>query len=43
MEKLKGKNEYMIGRFTEEEMEQYVYNGIMPMTLSIATPYTACV
>ena len=45
---LKGKKEYVIGKFMDEEMEQYVHklymrDGIMPMTLSIETTYTTCI
>ena len=45
---LKRKKEYIIGKFTNEEIEQYVsklymHDTIMPITLSIETPYKACV
>ena len=41
MIQLKGKKDYVIGKFINEEMQQYVHNklymhdGIMPMTLNI--------
>ena len=45
---LKRKKEYIIGKFTNEEIEQYVHklyihDETMLMTLSIDTPYKACV
>ena len=45
---LKGKKEDIIGRFVNKEMEQYLHKlymqyEIMPMTLSMETPFNACV
>ena len=45
--KFKGKKEDIINEFTDNEMEQYMHkfymhDGIMPMALSIETPYNAC-
>ena len=48
LETTKGKREYMISKIAIEEMEQhvhklYIQTWIMLMTLSMETPYHACI
>ena len=32
-----------MGKFIDDEMEKYVHDGMMPMTLSMERPCNACV